>query len=134
MKYLLDTNTCIRYINGRSVSVAAHLDGLAQGDAVLCTVVQAELLFGGLRSQHPDKTLAKQRQFIQLFQVLPFDAPAAEHYAVIRADLTNKGTLIGGNDLMIAAIALANDLILVTHNTREFGRVTGLKLEDWENV
>lgn len=132
MKYLLDTNTCIRYINGRSQSVAHKLNALSEGDAVVCSVVKAELFFGALRSQNPVKTMAGQRQFLELFISLPFDDAAAEYYGQIRADLTAKGTPIGGNDLLIAAIAMANKLILVTHNTREFSRVIGLQLEDWE--
>jgi tRNA(fMet)-specific endonuclease VapC len=63
---------------------------------------------------------------------LPFDENAAAHYAAIRADLAAKGTPIGPNDLLIAAIALANGLILVTHNTTEFSRVVGLSLADWQ--
>lgn len=132
MKYLLDSNTCIRYINGRSQSVADKLNALDEGEAVVCSVVKAELFFGALRSQNPIKTMAGQRQFLSLFISLPFDDAAAEHYAQIRADLTTKGTPIGGNDLLIAAIALANGLTLITHNTREFGRVAGLRIEDWE--
>jgi tRNA(fMet)-specific endonuclease VapC len=132
MKYLLDTNTCIRYLNGRSQGVADRLNALNQGEAVVCSVVKAELFFGALRSQNPVKTMAGQRQFLSLFTSLPFDDAAAEHYGQIRADLTTKGTPIGGSDLLIAAIALANGLILITHNTREFERITGLKIEDWE--
>lgn len=75
----------------------------------------------------------KQRSFTERFTSLPFDDVAAEHYARIRADLARAGTPIGPNDLLlIAAIALANALTLVTHNMREFGRVVGLKIEDWE--
>lgn len=133
MKYLLDTNTCIRYINGRSTPIAGRVNALSEGDAVVCSVVKAELLFGAKRSNNPTKTLEKQRQFLALFKSLPFDDAAAEHYATIRADLAKKGLPIGGNDLLIAAIALANDLTLVTHNTREFERIAGLKLEDWES-
>ena len=132
MTYLLDTNTCIRYINGRSPSVVRRVRVLQQGEAVLCSVVVAELLAGGRGSQTPEKTLAKQRGFIALFDSLPFDDTCAEEYAVVRADLKAKGTPIGANDLMIAAIALTHDLTLVTHNIEEFGRVKGLKLEDWE--
>ncbi len=132
MKYLLDTNTCIRYMNGRSQSVTDKLNALNEGDAVVCSVVKAELFFGALRSQNPIKTMAGQRQFLSLFISLPFDDTAAERYGQIRADLTIKGTPIGGNDLLIAAIALANDLILITHNTNEFKRIVGLKIEDWE--
>lgn len=132
MKYLLDTNTCIRYINGRSTTIAMRIQALAKNEAVLCSVVVAELIFGAKRSQYPEKTLAKQHQFIDLFRSLPFDDTCAEYYATIRADLTARGTPIGGNDLMIAATAQASNLILVTHNTREFERVADLNLEDWE--
>ena len=109
MKYLLDTNTCIRYINGRSKSVATRLDGIDEGDAVVCSVVKSELFFGALRSQNPTKTLVAQQQFLSLFVSLPFDDAAAQHYGQIRAELTTKGIPIGGNDLLIAAIALANN-------------------------
>ena len=132
MKYLLDTNTCIHYINGRSQNVIERMNALEENEAVLCSVVVAELIFGAKRSQHPVKTLLKQRRFIILFRSLPFDDTCAETYADIRADLTAKGTPIGANDLMIAAIARTHNLILVTHNTREFGRVADLQLEDWE--
>jgi tRNA(fMet)-specific endonuclease VapC len=132
MKYLLDTNTCIRYMNGRSRSVAEKLDALKQGEAVVCSVVKAELFYGAMRSQNPTKTIAAQRQFLALFASLPFDDASAEHYGQIRADLAAKGTPIGGNDLLIAAIAIANDLILITHNSGEFSRITGLQIDDWE--
>ena len=64
--------------------------------------------------------------------LLSFDDRAAEAYGTIRGDLEKQGTPIGPNDLLIAAIALANSAILITHNSREFGRVAALKMEDWE--
>ena len=70
--------------------------------------------------------------FFDGFASLPFDDRAAEAYGTIRADLERQGTPIGPNDLLIAAIGLASGAILVTHNSREFGRVAGLKTEDWE--
>ncbi len=72
------------------------------------------------------------RQLRQQFTSLPFDDAAAEHYGRIRADLTGRGLLIGGNDMLIAAIALANGCTLVTHNTSEFSQVAGLAIEDWQ--
>jgi tRNA(fMet)-specific endonuclease VapC len=132
MKYLLDTNTCIRYINGTSQAVFQNLDAQKEGDVVVCSVVKAELFYGAMRSQRPHKNLADQQAFLSLFTSLPFDDRAADEYGRIRADLASKGTPIGGNDLMIAAIALAHTLTLVTHNTREFGRVDELKAVDWE--
>lgn len=132
MKYLLDTNTCIRYLNGRSPNVIARINRLEPKDAVLCSVVKAELFFGAQRSQNPEQTLARQREFLSLFDSLPFDDAAAIEYGKIRAELADQGTPIGGNDLMIAAIALANELTLVTHNTGEFSRISRLSIEDWE--
>ena len=85
-----------------------------------------------MKSNDPAQTRAKQQAFLVQFVSLPFDDDAAEVYAIIRARLEAQGTPIGPYDLQIAAIALANNLILVTHNTREFSRVPGLLLEDWE--
>lgn len=132
MTYLLDTNTCIKYLNGRSANVARKINALRAKEAVVCSVVKGELFFGAMRSQNPDRTLAKQRRFLSMFRSLPFDDPAAREYGKIRAYLTNQGAIIGSNDLMIAAIAIANQLTLVTHNTREFSRVPNLRIEDWE--
>lgn len=90
------------------------------------------MFYGSSKSQNPAKNLARQKWFLNRFISLPFDDQAAEIYGTIRADLERKGTPIGVYDLQIAAIALANRLILVTHNTREFSRVQGLLFEDWE--
>jgi tRNA(fMet)-specific endonuclease VapC len=95
-------------------------------------VVVAELLFGALRSRDVTKNLADVRAFLSGFQSLDIDGSAAEEYARVRADLAAKGTPIGPNDLLIASIALANRVTLVTHNTVEFGRVVGLTLDDWQ--
>jgi tRNA(fMet)-specific endonuclease VapC len=83
-------------------------------------------------SQNPNKSLLIQQKFFNQFQSLPFDDEAALIFGEIRADLTKKGTPIGGYDLQIAAIAFANDLTLITHNTNEFSRIVNLKIEDWE--
>lgn len=83
-------------------------------------------------SQRREANLQLLRAFFAPLQSLPFDDQCAEHYGQIRADLHKQGALIGPNDLMIAAIARAHDATLVTHNTREFGRVAGLRMEDWE--
>ena len=131
MTYLLDTNVCIGYINGSAVNVLAKLQTIARQEVALCSVVKAELIFGAMKSQNTDATLEKQQQFTNTFVSLPFDDISANVYGKIRADLEKKGTPIGGNDLMIAATAKANNLILVTNNTREFDRVDGLEVEDW---
>jgi tRNA(fMet)-specific endonuclease VapC len=132
MRYLLDTNACIRYLNGRSESLRQQIISKNPNDIVLCSVVKAELFYGARKSQHPQRSLQKQQIFVNRFVSLPFDDKAAEEYSLIRAELEQAGTPIGPNDLMIAAIALANNVTLITHNTQEFGRVTGLQIEDWE--
>lgn len=132
MKYLLDTNTCIRYINGRSPQIRAKLPTIPRVDVGVSIITRAELYYGSARSQTPERSRQKQLEFLQTVQMVLFDEPAALAYGEIRAYLDKQGTPIGGNDLLIAATALANNLVIVTHNTREFGRVPGLKIEDWE--
>lgn len=132
MTYLLDTNTCIKYLNGRSEKIKQHLEALQDQDILMCSVVKAELFYGAIKSARPKENLAKQHYFVNHFPSLPFDDQAAEIYAEIRAQLEKLDTPIGPNDLLIAAIALANQVTLVTHNTSEFERVEGLQLEDWE--
>lgn len=132
MIYLLDTNVCVQYLNGRSEAIRERIQQTDADDIAVCSIVKAELFYGAHRSQHPERTLARQQQFLNLFLSLPFDDEAAMVYGRIRADLAAQGTPIGSNDMQIAAIALANDLTLVTHNTGEFSRVSGLRLEDWE--
>ncbi|MHB8629185.1 MAG: type II toxin-antitoxin system tRNA(fMet)-specific endonuclease VapC [Aggregatilineales bacterium] len=132
MKYLLDTNTCIRYLNGRSQAVFQRLNETPEADVCVCSVVKFELRYGALRSEYVEKTLAQQEKFLSRYKSLPFDDAAHVHAAKIRADLARAGTPIGPYDLLITAIALANNLIVITHNTGEFGRVAGLQIEDWE--
>jgi tRNA(fMet)-specific endonuclease VapC len=132
VKYLLDTNTCVQFLrHGTASPVAARLAAVNPGDVTLWSVVVGELLFGAWRSRNAAKNLADVRTFAAGFSSLSFDDRAADEYAKIRADLAAKGTPIGPNDLLIAAIALANGLTLVTHNTIEFSRVPGLTLNDW---
>ena len=98
----------------------------------MCSVVKLELRYGALRSESVEKNLERQAEFLNRFVSLPFDDAAHDHAAKIRAELNRNGTPIGPYDLLIAAIALTHDLIVVTHNTREFSRVKHLKFEDWE--
>ena len=134
MKYLLDTNTCVRYLNGRSPQIRAKLPTIPIAEIALCSIVKAELFTGAAKSNHPSATLASQQEFLQLFQSLPVDDAVAATYATIRAALEKAGTPIGPMDTLIAAVAVTYHLILVTHNTREFSRVSGLQIEDWEAV
>ena len=132
--YLLDTNVCIVYLKGKSSNVNQRLKSLQRNNIAVCSIVKAELFYGSIRSNNPKKVLQVQKAFVEQFISLPFDDRCALIYGKLRANLASTGTPIGSNDLLIAAIALANDLILVTHNVREFSRVKGLKLEDWESI
>jgi len=130
---MLDTNSCVDHLRrGHASNITARLAAASAGSVVLCSVVVAELLYGAHRSARQQQTLGQVHVFCRQFQSLPFDDFAADEYGRIRAYLAGSGTMIGPNDLLIASIALANGLILVTHNTSEFGRVPGLKLEDWQ--
>ncbi|HRD65594.1 MAG TPA: type II toxin-antitoxin system VapC family toxin [Candidatus Competibacter sp.] len=132
MKYLLDTNVCVRYLAGRSLALRARLDAKLPGELAVCSVVKAELRYGAYKSQQTETTLRAQDILLSQLHSLPFDDAAAEIYGQIRAALERAGTPIGANDLLIAAIARAHQLTLVTHNTAEFCRVPGLVVEDWE--
>ena len=134
MTFLLDTNAWIAYVRQTHAGLIRKVQQSGPADIYLCSVVVAELYYGAFHGPlaYQAHNLALLTQLRQQFQSLPFDDSAAEHYGRIRADLAAKGTPIGPNDLMIAAIALADGLTLVTHNTVEFSRVSGLKLDDWQ--
>ena len=132
MTYLLDTNTCIRYLNGTSDSVRRRLSSVRESEVALCSVVKAELFFGIFKSARPGQNMERFVQFAARFVSVPFDDVAGERYGVIRMAMEQQGNLIGPNDLMIASIALAHNMELVTHNTGEFLRVPGLRVVDWE--
>ena len=132
MRYLLDTNTCIHYLNGTSEAIRRHVETIRPHEMVVCAIVKAELFYGAENSQYPQANLEKQRAFLDRFVSLPFDDRAAKAYGRIRATLKKAGTPIGPNDLLIAAIAVAHNCTLVSHNTKEFERITELSLKDWE--
>ncbi len=98
----------------------------------MCSIVKAELFNGDRKSAKPSDNLVKVHRFVDRFHSFPFDDNASEKYSEIRSELEIAGTPIGPNDLLIASIELANNIILVTHNTSEFSRIRGLKIEDWE--
>jgi len=132
MIYLLDTNCCIVYLNGRNLTLKSKLENHRDSDIAVCSVVKSELFYGSQKSKNPEKSLAKQQLFLNRFYSYPFDDKCAEIFGFIRKKLEEKGTPIGAYDLQIGSIALRNNLILVTHNTKEFSRIDGLIYEDWE--
>ena len=133
MTHLLDTNACVEFLRqGFNSKIAAKLVSAAPGSIMLCTVVVAELAYGACRSQQPAQAIQQVDAFCKSYTSIPFDDKAARQFAQIRAHLDKMGTPIGPYDLLIAAIALANGLVLVTHNTAEFSRVPGSMFEDWQ--
>ena len=130
MKYLLDTNTLIYYFKGLG-NVKERLLVCQPSEIVLSSVVYYELQVGILKSTSPQKRIAQLAILKNQVSWVDFDEKSAEATAQIRVELERIGKPIGSYDVQIAGMAVANDLILVTHNTGEFGRVSGLKLEDW---
>jgi tRNA(fMet)-specific endonuclease VapC len=132
MVYSLDTNVCIRYLKGSPPQLLQKLQAVAASDIAVASIVRAELFYGAAKSSNPIKTLDAQLNFLQPYASLPFDDNAATIFAKERARLESLGVMIGPYDLLIVSIALAQNLILVTHNVREFSRISGLRIEDWE--
>jgi len=133
--FLLDTNTCIKILNGHSdnktVNVITRLKENPVQKIALCSVVKFELWYGAYKSQKKNENLLKYREFMKVFYSFDFDDSASIRTGEIRALLEKQGKTIGPFDTMIAGIALSNELTLVTDNTKEFERVPGIKLENW---
>ena len=130
LRYMLDTNLCIRVLRDRPQGLRERFNAEA---ASLCIsmVTLAELLYGAEKSQRSSETRREVERFAARLEVLPFDGDAAAHYANIRADLERRGQVIGAYDMMIAGHARSRGLVVVTGNLREFTRVEGLRSEDW---
>jgi tRNA(fMet)-specific endonuclease VapC len=130
LRYLLDTNLCIRVLRDRPVTLRDRFNNEADG-LCISTIVLTELLHGAAKSARPDHNRAEIERFAARLEVLPFDAGAADHAAEIRASLERMGRTIGGYDLLIAGHARSRGLTVVTGNLGEFDRVEGLRCEDW---
>jgi tRNA(fMet)-specific endonuclease VapC len=131
MAYLLDTNSWIHYLKHANSPIRTRLSSLAPIDIVACSVVRAELLHGAEKYGNPDRRVAMVVQTLSPFRSLAFDDDAAAVYARLRHELETIGAVIGPYDLQIAAISLLHGATLVTTNTVEFTRVSGLLVEDW---
>ncbi len=131
MTYLLDTNICIALMNERDSRAAHKLASVSPREVRLCSIVKAELYHGAYKSGR-DKNIMLVKTFCASFESLPFDDPAPEIYGQLRNTLEKQGKLIGPYDLLIASIALAHDVIIVTHNIDEFKRMPDLTFEDWQ--
>ena len=131
MAWLLDTNAWIRHLKNPGGPIEQRLNQIPPSEIFLCSVVKAELWHGAHKYERRERRLTALRNLFQPFISLPFDDLAAHQYGVLRHDLEERGQIIGPNDLQIAAICLVHDVTLVSTNDQEFGRVTGLRVEDW---
>jgi tRNA(fMet)-specific endonuclease VapC len=129
--HLLDTNVCIEILRGRGGSILAHLESCIPGSVAVSTVTVGELAFGARLSRRPEES-GRVARLLNDFVIRDFDASAAWEYGEIRHELHRSGQPIGNLDLLIAAIARANNYVLVTHNRNEFARIQRLKLEAWQ--
>ena len=129
--YLLDTDTCSYVMKRRSPALIERVGRFAPGELKVSSVTVFELSFGGRRSDRFSAIERVIRAFLANIEVLPFDAAAAEEAGAISAELAARGQPIGAYDLLIAGHARLLGAVLVTHNTREFGRVRDLRLDDW---
>jgi tRNA(fMet)-specific endonuclease VapC len=130
LKYMLDTNMVIHVIKRRPEKLLSVFNTY-NGQLCISTITLAELYHGVEKSSMPERNRRNVEDFTSRLEVLPYDDSAAAHYGDIRASLEKKGTPIGVNDLHIAGHARSRSLILVTHNTKEFNRVDGLRIIDW---
>jgi tRNA(fMet)-specific endonuclease VapC len=103
-----------------------------RNEVAVSTITKAELFYGSSKSQTPERSRQKQIEFLTTVISLPFDDAAAIIYGPLRFNLEQQETPISQNDMLIATVALTHGLILVTHNVREFSRIQGLNIEDWE--
>lgn len=131
MAWMLDTNAWIYYLKNRDSRIRVHLEKHTLDEIVICAVVKAELLHGAMKYGAIERRLAIVRETLSPYRSLPFDDAAAEYYARIRNELERNGECIGPHDLLIASICVVNDCTLVTSNVKEFQRVSGLNVEDW---
>ena len=130
LRYMLDTNLCIRVLRDRPQGLRVRFN--AEADALcISTVVLAELLHGAGKSAKPVENRQEVERFAARLEVLAFDADAAAHAADIRVALERRGERIGAYDLLIAGHARSCGLVVVTANLGEFSRVDGLRCEDW---
>ena len=132
MKYLLDTNVCIKILKGNSENIQKKISTIKNTTILIPSIVRFELYYGAYKSTKIDETLLILEEFLKTFEEVIFDSIISKLCGQIRAELDKKGTPIGPYDILIGATALSKNYTLVTHNTKEFSRIKNLKIEDWE--
>jgi tRNA(fMet)-specific endonuclease VapC len=131
LKYLLDTNVCVQHLRGRG-GITVALEQQPESDVAISALTVFELLYGAHKTRHPVAAVAAVTELMTRFESLPFNDAAADASARVRVALERSGQAIGPTDLLIAGVAISRGLTLVTHNTREFNRIAGLSVQDWQ--
>lgn len=130
MKWMLDTDTCISIVKKHPAALK-KLYGKSVGQVGISSITLGELAFGAAKSSRPQNARDALAEFLLALEIAAFDDRAAMKYGEVRASLERRGRPIGPLDTLIGSHAHSQDLILVTHNTREFSRIQGLRIEDW---
>lgn len=134
MKYMLDTNICVFVLRNKANQAINVINNIKEHKAIdicISAITYAELMHGVEKNVNPEKKRLALMLFLSSISVLDFNQDAANEYGKIRADLEKQGNVIGTMDMLIAAHAKSKGLTIVTNNTKEFGRVIGLQIEDW---
>lgn len=131
MKYMLDTNVCIDYMRGTDQGIKNRLLACKEDELCISSITLSELLYGVNRSSNPVKNRNALYKLLVKIEVIDYGTEAGEYYGIIRNELVRRGMVIGAIYILIAAHAMSNKLVLITHNTAEFGRISGLEIEDW---
>ena len=133
-EYLLDTDVCINIIRSKSGSILRKVCAEELEQISISSIAIAELEFGAAKSSRPEQNYLALTKIISPMRIRPFDQRAARAYGKLRMDLERQGKRIGQMDMLIAAQALADNLVLITNNYREFGRIEGLSTESWHEL
>jgi tRNA(fMet)-specific endonuclease VapC len=128
---MLDTDTCVFITRQNRPRVAHRFRQQRRGDLGISVITYGELHLGAQKSDRPSQMVHALDQFAEIVTVLPLEEGAGRHYAQLRANLEQRGQIIGNNDLWIAAHCLQLGLTLVTNNEREFSRIPNLTIENW---
>ena len=130
MTYLLDTDTCIYWIKNIN-SVRNKIQQIGWEQICICNITVAELYFGAYNSQRVVENLTRAENFIRDVEVIALDNQAVKKFGELKAELRKTGQPVADFDLLIASVSLTRNYILVTNNTRQYSRISELKLENW---
>ncbi len=131
MNYLIDTNICIYIMNQRPPEVIQKFKATELGQIGVSAITVSELYYGVAKSQHQKQNTKRVEEFLAPFEILSYNEDASKYYGIIRSQLEAQGEVIGPLDMLIAAHALSENLVLVTNNEKEFQRIPSLKIENW---